>query len=293
MPPGNQQEAHFVTQKFSKLINKPLRFIHLQDSPLQDNSSDCGVFVCLNMRHLLLKRLLMVRTDSKVSMSLGGRVVDASAGRKEMLRIIDDFRREGERRRSWVFTQSLAVRSWSGILLYSTSHSPHPGRKSRSPPRIDSPRSRESWLCWYVFTPGGCMMKRHTYLAKALWKCFILQTEPDGSMSWLGQHVLDDRLLLRDEDMKIRSWMTWPRLHIGHVWVDWPQPETDFPTSKINLFPSLHISLGFARRVLSYATWQDHRVHIEWHYGSVQFMALRLTWLVHTLLKLLRRYVPI
>ncbi|KAI1614104.1 sentrin-specific cysteine protease [Exophiala viscosa] len=125
MPPGNQQEAHFVTQKLSKLINKPLRFIQLQDSPLQDNSSDCGVFVCLNMRHLLLKRLLMVRTDSKVSMSLGGRVVDASAGRKEMLRIIDDFRREGERRRS-------------------TSHSPHPGRKSRSPPRIDSPRSRES-----------------------------------------------------------------------------------------------------------------------------------------------------
>lgn len=42
----------------------------------------------------------MVRTDSKVSMSLGGSMVDASAGRKEMLRIIDDFRREGERRRS-------------------------------------------------------------------------------------------------------------------------------------------------------------------------------------------------
>lgn len=125
MPPGNQYEAHHVTQKLSKLINKPLRFIHLQDSPQQDNSSDCGVFVCLNMRHLLLKRLLMVRTDSKVSMSLGDRTVDASAGRKEMLRIIDEFRREGERRRS-------------------TSNSPHPGRKSKSPPRIDSPRSREA-----------------------------------------------------------------------------------------------------------------------------------------------------
>ncbi|KIW42430.1 hypothetical protein, variant 2 [Exophiala oligosperma] len=124
MPPGNQIEAHHVTQKLSRLINRPLKFIHLHDSPLQDNSSDCGVFVCLNMRHLLLKRLLMVRTDSKVSMSLGGRKVDATAGRKEMLRIIDEFRREGERRRS-------------------TSNSPHPGRKSKSPPRIDSPRSRE------------------------------------------------------------------------------------------------------------------------------------------------------
>jgi sentrin-specific protease 8 len=125
MPPGNQNEAHHVTQKLSKLINKPLRFINLHDSPLQDNMSDCGVFVCLNMRHLLLKRLLMVRTDSKVSMSLGGRAVDAAAGRKEMLKIIDEFRREGERRRS-------------------VSNSPHPGRKSRSPPRIDSPGANRS-----------------------------------------------------------------------------------------------------------------------------------------------------
>ncbi|KIW72633.1 hypothetical protein, variant 1 [Phialophora macrospora] len=125
MPPGNQHEAHYATQKLSRLINRPLRFINLSDSPLQDNSSDCGVFVCLNMRHLLLKRLLMVRTDSKVSMSLGGRTVDAAAGRKEMLKIIDEFRREGERRRS-------------------ISNSPHPGRKSRSPPRIDSPGANRS-----------------------------------------------------------------------------------------------------------------------------------------------------
>jgi sentrin-specific protease 8 len=100
MPPGNQQEAHHVTQKMSRLINKPIKFIHLEDSPLQDNSSDCGVFVCVNMRHLLLKRLLLVQTDAKVSMSLGRQEVDASLARKEMLRLIDDLRREGERRRS-------------------------------------------------------------------------------------------------------------------------------------------------------------------------------------------------
>ncbi len=124
-PPGNESEAHYSTQKLSRLLNRPLRFINLTDSPMQDNLSDCGVFVCLNMRHLLLKRLLMVRTDNKVSMSLGGRAVDAAAGRKEMLKIIDEFRREGERRRS-------------------ISHSPHPGRKSRSPPRIDSPGANRS-----------------------------------------------------------------------------------------------------------------------------------------------------
>lgn len=102
LPPGNIQEAHHLTQKLSRLIGRPLRFIDLPDSPQQENSSDCGVFVCLNMRHLLLKRLLMVRTNEKVSMSMGNRRVDAKEGRKEMLRIIEEFRREGERRRSYV-----------------------------------------------------------------------------------------------------------------------------------------------------------------------------------------------
>ena len=52
------------------------------------------------MRHLLLKRLLQVRSDDKVSMSMGGRRVDAREGRKEMIRIIEGFREEGKRRRS-------------------------------------------------------------------------------------------------------------------------------------------------------------------------------------------------
>ena len=42
----------------------------------------------------------MVRSDEKVTMSMGGKRVDASAGRKEMLRIIEEYRREGEKRRS-------------------------------------------------------------------------------------------------------------------------------------------------------------------------------------------------
>ena len=100
LPPGNVQEAQRMTIKLSALLKRQIRFIQLHDSPAQENSSDCGVFVCLNMRHLLLKRLLMVRTNEKVSMSLGARRVDAREGRKEMMRIIDDFRKEGERRRS-------------------------------------------------------------------------------------------------------------------------------------------------------------------------------------------------
>jgi sentrin-specific protease 8 len=100
LPPGNGQEARVCTQKLSSLLGKGLRFVDLEDSPQQENSSDCGVFVCLSMRHLLLRRLLQAGSHEKISMSLGGRNVDASAGRKEMLRIIEGFRKEGERRRS-------------------------------------------------------------------------------------------------------------------------------------------------------------------------------------------------
>jgi hypothetical protein len=97
---GNQHEAMSISRKFEILIEKRIRFIQLHDSPQQENSSDCGVFVCLNMRHLLLKRLLQVHTNQKVSMSLGGRRVDSKEGRREMIRLIEGFRKEGERRRS-------------------------------------------------------------------------------------------------------------------------------------------------------------------------------------------------
>ena len=100
LPPGNKADAHHVTAKLSRLLSRPLRFIDLEDSPQQANSSDCGVFVCLSMRHLLLKRLLQVRSNEKVSMSMGGHKYDAREGRREIARIIEGFRKEGERRRS-------------------------------------------------------------------------------------------------------------------------------------------------------------------------------------------------
>lgn len=103
LPPGNYWEAHTATRKFSALLNRPIQFVHLNDTPVQENGSDCGVFVCLNMRHLLLKRLLQANANEKVSMSLGGRKVDARAGRKEIAKTIEGFRKEGERRQSCVY----------------------------------------------------------------------------------------------------------------------------------------------------------------------------------------------
>ncbi|KAJ5575305.1 hypothetical protein N7450_009204 [Penicillium hetheringtonii] len=97
---GNVWEASAVTQKFGYLLNMP-------------------VDLCLCMTHHSKMAAVTAAAHEKVSMSLGGTRVDASSSRKEMAKIIDGFRREGERRRS-----------------ASLSRSPM-GKKSRSPPRIE------------------------------------------------------------------------------------------------------------------------------------------------------------
>jgi len=102
--PMNESEAELATQKIGQLLGKELRFQDLEDSPQQENSSDCGVFVCVQMRHLLVKRLLQVHARERVTMSMGGKYVDAKGGRKEMLSIIEGYRREGERRQSLVLS---------------------------------------------------------------------------------------------------------------------------------------------------------------------------------------------
>ncbi|ESZ96274.1 Ulp1 protease family protein [Sclerotinia borealis F-4128] len=119
---SNVQEGILTTRKMSVLLNRPLSFLNLQDTPQQENGSDCGIYVCVIMRHLLLKRLLSANAKEKVSMSMGGKLLDAAGARKEMLKIIEGYRREGERRRS-----------------HDESRSSSPfQRNNRSPPRIDS-----------------------------------------------------------------------------------------------------------------------------------------------------------
>ena len=97
---SNYQDARRVAFKFSQLLGKQLRFINLDDTPQQDNGMDCGVYVCLLMQHLLISRLLKAHAQDKISMSMRGKEVDAYGGRKEMLRIIEERRKEGEKRRS-------------------------------------------------------------------------------------------------------------------------------------------------------------------------------------------------
>ncbi|KAK2850637.1 hypothetical protein FQN49_005467 [Arthroderma sp. PD_2] len=102
LPPGNATEANEVTAKISKLCDKPIKYVHMRDSPTQENSSDCGVFVCMTMRYLLRHRLLQANSAEYVTMALDGVPLHASTARKEMLQIIHRLKREGDRRRSYV-----------------------------------------------------------------------------------------------------------------------------------------------------------------------------------------------
>jgi sentrin-specific protease 8 len=100
MSNSNDREARSTTMKLEQLLCKQLRYIPMLDSPQQENGSDCGVFVCVLMKHLLLKRLLRADSSRKISMSMKDTHVQARDGRKTMLKIIEERKKEGERRRS-------------------------------------------------------------------------------------------------------------------------------------------------------------------------------------------------
>ncbi|CCC07858.1 hypothetical protein SMACR_01423 [Sordaria macrospora] len=117
---ANFYEAQKCTERLGRVLGQPLRFHQMEDSPQQGNSSDCGVYVCIVMRHLLIKRLLNANSNEKVSMSMANKVIDSSGGRKEMMQIIESLRKEGERRRS---LSPMSTSSKSG--------------SSKTPPRIE------------------------------------------------------------------------------------------------------------------------------------------------------------
>ena len=96
----NEAEAHRATSQLSKLLGRALKFMQMRDSPQQENGSDCGVFVCMLMEQLLLKKLLRSDLSEKVNMSFKGAYFNANTGRKKILKTIEEMRKEGERRRS-------------------------------------------------------------------------------------------------------------------------------------------------------------------------------------------------
>lgn len=102
MSRNNDRIARNTSAKLEELIQKRLRFVHMEDAPQQENGLDCGVFVCILTKHLLLKRLLRADASHKVSMSMQEQKINAPDGRKLMLKLIEERKKEAERRRSWV-----------------------------------------------------------------------------------------------------------------------------------------------------------------------------------------------
>jgi sentrin-specific protease 8 len=100
LSPSNHREARNTSIKLEQLLQKKLKFIHMDDAPQQENGSDCGVFVCILTKHLLLKRLLRADATRKISMSMKDQRINAQDGRKTMLKMIESRKKEGERRRS-------------------------------------------------------------------------------------------------------------------------------------------------------------------------------------------------
>ncbi|KAJ9634599.1 hypothetical protein H2199_008882 [Coniosporium tulheliwenetii] len=94
MSHSNEEPARVVTRKVEQILGKELKFCEMQDVPQQMNGEDCGVIVCLLMQHLLLKRLLQAGNREKVTMSMAGRELDATKGRKEMLRLLNEKRQQ-------------------------------------------------------------------------------------------------------------------------------------------------------------------------------------------------------
>lgn len=87
-----------VVLKLQPLLGVQLRLQNIDDTPQQDNGSDCGVHVCWAMRHLLVRRLLAVEAEREVDMSLGGKRVDASGMRKDMYKVCEGLRKKASRR---------------------------------------------------------------------------------------------------------------------------------------------------------------------------------------------------
>ena len=100
---GNHDSNNGNTAATTTNINgssSSLKFMNLDNSPQQENGSDCGVYVCMQMQYILLEKLLRTDCRNGVDMSLGGVSFNAVNGRKMLLKAIETFRRQGEKNRS-------------------------------------------------------------------------------------------------------------------------------------------------------------------------------------------------
>lgn len=69
----NHRHAELVVSRIEKALPRPrkLRYVPMgSDAPQQSDGSNCGIFVCVVMKHLLVRRLLRADANEKVTMSM-------------------------------------------------------------------------------------------------------------------------------------------------------------------------------------------------------------------------------
>ncbi|KAF1971404.1 cysteine proteinase [Bimuria novae-zelandiae CBS 107.79] len=92
----NQTDAQNMVAKIQEALpaRRTLRFVPMgaDDAPQQRDGSNCGTFVCIVMKHLLLKRLLRADANQKVTMSMKGQDIDYEGARKMILAVIEERR---------------------------------------------------------------------------------------------------------------------------------------------------------------------------------------------------------
>lgn len=118
---NNAQEGEKATRRLSQLLglNSPLQFVNLEKTPQQANSNDCGVFVCLLMKHLLLEKLLKNHHGQKVDMSVDHKSINAAQGRKRLKELIDEKREDYLRERQlYVCTPTFTSPAYKVLGIY-------------------------------------------------------------------------------------------------------------------------------------------------------------------------------
>lgn len=115
--PSNFRPAKSAVYKLEQLLQRSLTLTDLTDTPQQENESDCGMFVCMNMDYLL-NRLLSTEQAGNVDMDLRNAKYSAKLMRDKMATTIDDLRRK-------------AIKSSSRSRSRTRD-----GPRSESPPRI-------------------------------------------------------------------------------------------------------------------------------------------------------------
>lgn len=87
----NNRLAEYASDHIGLLLSRDLQYFHLRETQQTLHSDDSGVYVCLVMTYLLVKRL-----NFGVDLDTRNFVVDSVTARRRMLDIIEKYKNSGK-----------------------------------------------------------------------------------------------------------------------------------------------------------------------------------------------------